>query len=113
MASTIAMKCSKNFDARSSSAGLSLASSRAMASIVTQKKAIHAVPSACSRCPPVGSGRERSKTPMLSRPRNPPEKRCRPLTSLRFTHQVKLSTSFKKLRERKSRSRAPRGPVIL
>jgi hypothetical protein len=33
------------------------------------KRAIHAVPSACSRWPPVGSGALRSKTPMLSRPR--------------------------------------------
>ena len=35
------------------------------------KRAIQAVPSACSRWPPVGSGALRSKTPMLSRPRKP------------------------------------------
>ena len=52
------------------------------------------MPSACSRWPPVGSGLERSKTPMLSRPRKPPAKRLRPSGSLRLTHQVKLSSSF-------------------
>ncbi len=31
---------------------------------------------------------------MLSRPRKPPEKRWRPRRSFRFTHQVKLSSSF-------------------
>ena len=34
---------------------------------------------------------------------------CRPSGSLRFTHQVKLSSSFWKPRSRKSRSRCPRG----
>ncbi len=48
-----------------------------------------------ARCePPVGSGALRSKTPMLSRPRNPPWKTLRPSVSLRLTHQVKLSSSF-------------------
>src|ERR1035438_8420157 len=56
MASAIAMKCSKNFEAMSSVAGLSRASSSAMESIVAQKKAIQAVPSACWRWPPPGSG---------------------------------------------------------
>jgi protease-4 len=55
---------------------------------------LDAVPSACSRCPPVGSGRERSNTPMLSRPRNPPLKRFFPSVSFRFTHHVKFSNSF-------------------
>ena len=41
--------------------------------------------------PPCGSGRERSKTPILSRPRNPPAKICLPRMSLRLTHQLKLS----------------------
>src|SRR5882724_5960861 len=36
------------------------------------KRAIQAVPSACSRWPPVGSGALRSNTPMLSSPRKPP-----------------------------------------
>ena len=44
---------------------------------------------------------------MLSRPRKPPEKRCRPSTSLRLTHQVKLSSSFWKTRARNWRSRWP------
>ena len=39
---------------------------------VQLNRAIHAVPSACSRWPPVGSGALRSNTPMLSRPRKPP-----------------------------------------
>ena len=59
-----------------------------------QKSAIQAVPSACSRYPPVGSGALRSKTPMLSSPRKPPSKTLLPSRSLRFTHQVKLSRSF-------------------
>src|SRR5215472_6583620 len=54
-------------------------------------KAIHAVPSAWSRCPPVGNGALRSNTPMLSRPRNPPAKTFRPSGSLLFTHQMKLA----------------------
>ncbi len=35
---------------------------------------------------------------MLSRPRNPPWKTLRPSLSLRFTHQVKLSSSLWKMR---------------
>ena len=42
------------------------------------------------RSGPLGSGFERSKSPMLSSPRKPPAKMCLPCTSLRFTHQVKL-----------------------
>jgi len=42
----------------------------------------------------VGSGELRSNTPMLSSPRNPPSNALRPEGSLRFTHQVKLSSSF-------------------
>ena len=41
--------------------------------------------------PPVGSGALRSKTPMLSSPRNPPAKTLRPAGSLRLTHQLKFS----------------------
>jgi hypothetical protein len=43
-----------------------------------QNKATQAVPSACSRWPPVGKGALRSKTPMLSSPRKPPSKRLLP-----------------------------------
>ena len=57
--------------------------------------------------PPLGSGCERSKTPMLSRPRKPPGKYCG-LGVLRFTHQVKLSSSLWKTRSRKSWSRRAR-----
>ena len=46
------------------------------------KSAIQAVPSACSRWPPVGSGALRSKTPMLSRPRNPPSNTLLPVAVL-------------------------------
>ena len=78
-----------------------------------QKNAIQAVPSACSSVAPPGSPWERSKTPMLSSPRKPPEKRLFPSSSLRFTHQVKLIRSFWKARSRNSRSRWPRGAAIL
>ena len=47
-----------------------------------QKSAIQAVPSACSRYPPVGSGALRSNTPMLSRPRNPPSNALLPVAVL-------------------------------
>ena len=53
-----------------------------------------------------GSGSDRSNTPMLSSPRNPPEKML-PSTSLRFTHQVKFISSFWNTRARKTRSRLP------
>ena len=68
------------------------------------KRAIQAVPSACSRWPPVGSGALRSKTPMLSRPRKPPSNTFLPKRSLRLTHQVKFSRSLLKVDRRKSRS---------
>ena len=55
--------------------------------------AIHAVPSACSRLPPVGSLALRSNTPMLSRPRNPPSNTLRPDGSFRFTHHWKFNIS--------------------
>ena len=61
------------------------------------KRAIQAVPSACSRWPPVGSGALRSKTPMLSRPRKPPSNTFLPKRSLRLTHQVKFSRSLLKV----------------
>src|SRR5437868_15547150 len=87
--------------------GSVFASSSDIDSIVAQKNAIQAVPSPCSRCPPVGSGRERSTTPTLSRPRNPPENRLRPSPCLRFTHQVKLSSSFLNMRARHTSSPFP------
>ena len=77
--------------------------------MVEQKKAIHAVPSACSRWPPVGRVCDRSNTPMLSSPRNPPEKTLSPWTSFRLTHHVKLRISFWNARARKTRSRFPAG----
>ena len=60
------------------------------------KRAIQAVPSACSRWPPVGNGALRSKTPMLSSPRKPPSNTFLPNRSLRLTHQVKFRSSFDK-----------------
>ena len=57
--------------------------------------AIQAVPSACSRRPPVGRGALRSKTPMLSSPRKPPSNTLRPAGSLRLTHHVKFSSSLR------------------
>ena len=43
---------------------------------------------------------------MLSRPRNPPLKTLLPSASSLFSHQVKLTSSFWKMRSRNSRSRA-------
>src|SRR5271167_2594924 len=73
-----------------------------------QNRATHAVPSACSKYPPVGNGALRSKTPILSSPRNPPSKRFLPKRSLRSTHQPKLAVSLPNTRFRKSRSVLPR-----
>ncbi len=78
----------------SSYSGSCADSSRAMPSMHCEKNAIHAVPSDCSRWPPVGSGALRSNTPMLSRPRNPPSNTLRPVGSLRLIHHVKLTSSF-------------------
>src|SRR5262252_7349517 len=72
-----------------------------------QKSETHAVPSACSRWPPVGSGALRSNTPMLSSPRKPPSKRFLPKRSLRFTHQLKFNISLAKDLLRNSRSASP------
>ena len=57
----------------------------------------------------VGSAELRSKTPMLSRPRKPPSNTFLPSRSLRFTHQVKLTSSLEKAYFRKSTS--PRPPL--
>ena len=72
-----------------------------------QNSDTQAVPSACSRWPPVGRGALRSKTPMLSSPRKPPSKRFLPNRSLRFTHQLKFSVSLANERLRNSRSPFP------
>ena len=69
--------------------------------------AIHAVPSAWSSQPPVGSGALRSNTPMLSSPRKPPWKMLRSSASLRLSHQPKLRISFWKAFSRNSRSPVP------
>ena len=69
--------------------------------------AIHAVPSDWSMVPPVGNGLERSKMAMLSRPRKPPWKMLRSFASLRFTHQVKLSSSLWNAISRNLRSACP------
>src|SRR3954453_8703979 len=91
----------------SSKVGSVPAISVAISSMFCQNSPIHAVPSACSRWPPVGSGDERSKTPMLSSPRKPPSNRFFPWRSLRLTHQVKFASSLPKERFRKSMSLRP------
>src|ERR1700759_1910588 len=68
--------------------------------------AIQAVPSDCSSTPSTGS-LERSKGPMLSKPRKPPSNRLSPSTSLRLTHQLKLSSNLCRTRARKSQSSSP------
>ena len=68
---------------------------------------IQLVASDCSMWPPVGSGALRSKTPMLSRPRNPPWKTFLPSASLRLIHQVKFRSSLWKTRSRNLRSPLP------
>ncbi len=69
---------------------------------------IQLVASACSSVPPPGSGRLRSKRPMLSRPRKPPSKTLRPRCPCgRFTHPVKFSINLMKIDSRKLRSARP------
>jgi len=75
--------------------------------LLARRCATHAVPSACSRWPPVGSGALRSNTPMLSSPRKPPSNRFLPKRSLRFTHQLKFSISLAKDLLRNPRSASP------
>ena len=72
-----------------------------------QYSAIHAVPSAWSIVPPLGSGALRSNTPMLSRPRNPPWKMFRSSASLRLSHQPKFLVSSWNAFSRKARSAWP------
>lgn len=54
---------------------------------------IQDVPSACTRFPPCFSGLLLSKRPILSSPKNPPEKICCPWGSLRFTHLLIVGIS--------------------
>ena len=67
---------------------------------------IQAVASDCSSSAPAGRC-ERSKAPMLSRPRKPPANTLLPSASFRLTHHVKLSNSLCSMRSRKSKSLAP------
>src|SRR5215469_9686280 len=75
-----------------------------MLSMLCENIAIHAVPSACSRYSPFGSGALLSKIPMLSNPRNPPSNTFLPPRSFLFTHHVKFSSSLRKQLLRNSRS---------
>ena len=100
-------KCSRNFVAITSQAGLNEDISTAIVSIVRQKLAIQLVASDSSSRQPGGSGAERSNRPMLSMPRKPPSNRFDPSASLRLTHQPKFSSSLPKTRVRKSWSRRP------
>lgn len=91
--------------------------------MLRQKKAIHDVPSACLKLPPVGRASDRLKTPILSIPKNPPSNTLFPSESFLFTHldishctpfavsntyQVKFKSNFWKTRSRKSRSSRPK-----
>ena len=117
------MKCSKNFEAMSSYALSSRASSSAIVPMFRQYMPIQLVASDWWSSAPNGSGLLRSKRPMLSRPRKPPWKTLFPSWSLRFTHHVKFRSSLWKTRTRNSRSGfagallvdlvdAPRGPRV-
>src|SRR6476646_865622 len=75
--------------------------------MLRQYIAIHDVASDCSSVCPLGSGRDRSNKPMLSRPRKPPSNRLLPSASLRLTHQLKFMSSLWKMRSRKSQSFLP------
>src|SRR6266700_724443 len=81
--------------------------------MVTPNMPIQAVSSDCSSTMPSGRVVLRSKTPMLSSPRNPPWKMLFSCASLRLTHQVKLSSSFWKTRFRKKVSPFPRVYLLL
>src|SRR2546426_186824 len=79
----------------------------AIASMLRQNIAIQLVPSDCSMWPPVGSGADRSKMPILSRPRKPPWKTFMPSASFRLTHQLKFKRSLWNAPSRNSRSGRP------
>ena len=91
---------------KSSYAGSFSDSTVAIRSMFRQYMNIQAVASDCSSSVPAGRC-DRSKAPMLSRPRKPPEKRSLPSLSWRFSHQVKLSSSLWKIRRRNSSSLRP------
>ncbi len=85
-----------------------------MLSMVVQKKAIHAVPSAWVSWPPVGQRPAPVEHPdVVEAEESAGEEVACPSGSFRFTHQVKLSSSFWKARLRNAVSRRPRGPVFL
>ena len=88
-------------------------SASASSSMFWLNRAIHPVPSACSSRPPVGNAALRSKTPMLSSPRNPPSNTFLPAGSLRLTHHVKLSSRRVNDCRRNGRSTSPRCPDTL
>ncbi len=75
--------------------------------MLMQYMPIQLVASDCSMWPPVGKGELRSKTPMLSSPRNPPWKTFLPSASLRLIHHVKFRSSLWKTRTRNFRSALP------
>lgn len=56
---------------------------------------------------PVGSGSERLKGPILSKPKKPPSNTLFPSASFLLTHHVKLRSNFWKTLSRKSRSSRP------
>ena len=76
--------------------------------MLRQYIAIQLVASDCSIRLPVGKGWERSKTPILSRPRKPPSNTFLPSLSLRLTHHVKFSISLWKAFCKNCRSASPR-----
>src|SRR6476469_8471041 len=78
-----------------------------MTAMLWQYSAIQAVPSDWSSEPPVGRGALRSKTPILSSPRNPPSNRLFPSLSFRFTHQPKVCISLRNDARRNVRARLP------
>src|SRR5665213_147366 len=63
--------------------------------IFKEYRHIQLVESDCSSREPSGRVALRSKTPILSMPRKPPSNILLPSLSLRFTHQVKLSSNFR------------------
>src|SRR5690606_37384806 len=94
MAQAIFKKWLKNLAADSSYTLLVFANSSDIRSIFTVNMAIQLVASACCiLLTPCGMWL-RSKTPILSRPKNPPSKRSVPCLSFWFTHQVKLINNF-------------------
>ena len=67
------------------------------------------MPSACSRWPPVGSGCERSKTPMLSSPRKPPGEEVPSLRVLAVHPPREVEQQLLERAREEQRGRAARG----